>query len=51
MSQFLELAKVIIVNSSYFLGDFMFSEMVEPIMDRYLNYYQYDFLMESPIKG
>jgi hypothetical protein len=39
MSQFIELAICIIENSSLFVGNYMFSELLGPIVDEYLMHY------------
>lgn len=40
-----------IKNSIYFIGTYIFSDMMEPIMDTYFNSYQYDFRLKSPFVG
>lgn len=41
--QLVELSMVMIENTSYFLGDRMFSEMLGPVLDSYANNYTHDF--------
>jgi len=43
MKQIFEMGKVIIENSAFFLGDKMFSSLIGPVSDNYLNHYRYRF--------
>lgn len=40
MHQFVYFAIVIIENSVYFVGDYIFSEMMGPVVDKMLGHYQ-----------
>ena len=45
------MSKVIIENTSYFLGKYIFSDLLGPIMDTYLNHYYREFLLKSQVPG
>ena len=49
--QIFTMAKVIIENSAFFLGDKMFSSLIGPVSDKYLNHYSYKFDQKSVIDG
>jgi hypothetical protein len=51
MHQFIYFSIVIIENSVYFVGEYIFTNMMGPIMDNYLNHYNFDFTMPSPLPG
>ena len=49
--QTIKYALVIIQNSVYFAGQHIFNGMLEPVMTKYLNYYQLEVVLPSPFKG
>ena len=51
MHQFVYFALVIIENSVYFVGDYIFSNMMGPIMDEALNHYHTRIVLQSPFPG
>lgn len=51
MFQILQLGKVMIQNSAFFFGDRMFTQLLGPVMDKYLNHYIYVFNQESFVGG
>ena len=51
MHQFVYFAIVIVENSVYFVGDYIFSNMMGPIMDKALNHYQTGVILRSPFPG
>lgn len=51
MHQFIYFAIVIIENSTYFVGETIFSNMLGPVMDDYLNHYEYNFKFPSLVRG
>jgi len=51
MHQFIYFALVIIENSIYFVGDYIFSNMGGPILDEMLNHYQSHVMVPSPFAG
>lgn len=51
MHQFIYFSIVIIENSVYFVGEYIFTNMMGPIIDNYLNHYNFDFNMTSPLPG
>jgi hypothetical protein len=51
MHQFVYFAIVIIENSVYFVGDYIFSNMMGPIMDQMLNHYTTSVVLKSPFAG
>lgn len=51
MHQFVYFAIVIIENSVYFVGDYIFSNMMGPILDKALNHYKMDVTLPSPFPG
>jgi hypothetical protein len=51
MHQFVYFAIVIIENSVYFVGDYIFSNMMGPIMDQALNHYKNKVVLKSPFAG
>ena len=42
---------IIIQNSVYFVGDYLFTYMLGPVIDAVSNHYRYDFTMVSPLRG
>ena len=42
---------VVIENSSYFVGQYIFTELLGPIMNKSTNQYTYEFVLESPFAG
>ena len=51
MHQFVYFAIVIVENSVYFVGDYIFSNMMGPIMDKALNHYHTGVVLMSPFEG
>lgn len=51
MHQLVQLSLVIIENSSYFMGKYMFTEMLGPVLDVYLKHYTHEFLVFNYIPG
>jgi len=51
MHQFVYFSIVIIENSVYFVGEYIFTNMMGPIIDNFLNHYNFDFAMPSPFPG
>ena len=51
MHQFLYFGIKIIENSVYFLGEYIFSNLMGPIMDQQLNHYMFEFPYPSIIRG
>jgi hypothetical protein len=51
MHEILYLGIVVIENSVYYLGDYVLSSMMGPILDEYLNHYSIDFGYPSLVKG
>lgn len=51
MHQFVYFAIVIVENSVYFVGDYIFSNMMGPIMDQALNHYSTAVVLQSPFAG
>ena len=51
MHQFVYFAIVIVENSVYFVGDYIFSNMMGPIMDQALNHYHTGVILLSPFHG
>ena len=45
------MSKIIIENSSRFLGKYIFSDMLGPIMDTYLKHYHHQMVVRSQIPG
>jgi hypothetical protein len=42
---------VMIENSCWFLGDYMFSQMLGPVFDSYANHYTHDFKIQNTLLG
>ena len=42
---------IVIQNTAWIIGPFMFTNMLGPVMDKYLNHYQQDMYLWSPVKG
>lgn len=51
MHQFLYFGLVIIENSVYFVGEYIFTNMLGPVMDGFLNHYQFPFAWPSMVRG
>jgi len=51
MHQFVYFAIVIIENSVYFVGDYIFSEMMGPVVDKMLGHYKTGITLRSPFPG
>ena len=51
MWQIFEFSYVMISNSVYFLGPYIFDNMAEPIVNKWLNDYHYRFTINDPIDG
>lgn len=51
MHQFVYFAIVIVENSVYFVGDYIFSNMMGPIIDKALNHYKTGIILKSPFQG
>jgi hypothetical protein len=51
MHQLVHLSLVIIENSSYFMGKYMFTEMLGPVLDVYLKHYEQDFTIYNHLPG
>ena len=51
MHQFVYFAIVIIENSVYFVGDYIFSEMMGPVVDKMLGHYKTGITLHSPFPG
>lgn len=49
--QLVEFSFVMVRNSVYFLGQYIFTDMLGPVMDKFLNHYHFDFYIWSPFKG
>lgn len=51
MHQVLYFAIVIIENSTAFVGQYVFTEMLGPVMDSFLNHYRWTFYFPSLVRG
>jgi hypothetical protein len=51
MHQLVYFITVILENSVYFVGEYIFSDMMGPVMDKLLNHYMITFPYPSIIKG
>jgi len=51
MHQFLYFGLVIIENSVYFVGEYIFTNMLGPVMDGFLNHYKFPFAWPSMVRG
>jgi len=51
MHQFIFFAMVIIENSVYFVGQYIFTNMMGPILDTYLDHYKQTIHLTSPFWG
>ena len=49
--QFVEMAKIAVRNSIYLFGDYILTDMLGPVMDKFLNHYHFDFVFHSPLDG
>jgi hypothetical protein len=38
-------------NAAYFMGKWLYSDLVGPVMKEWLNEYKYAFKLESPLPG
>lgn len=51
MHQVLYLTIIVIENSVWWVGDYIFTEMMGPVMDRFLNHYEIGFKFPSLVPG
>lgn len=51
MHQFVFFGMVIIENSVYFVGQYIFTNMMGPIMDTFLDHYKQTLYIPSPFWG
>ena len=51
MHQFIYFGIVIIENSVYFVGQYIFTNMMGPVMDSFLNHYMFPFAFPSLVRG
>ena len=51
MHQFIYFGIVIIENSVYFVGQYIFTNMMGPVMDNFLNHYEFPFAFPSMVRG
>ena len=51
MHQVVYFGIIIIENSVAFVGRYVFTEMLGPVMDSYMNHYQYEFSLDSLVRG
>ena len=51
MHQFIYFGIVIVENSVYFVGEYIFSDMLGPVMDDLLHHYRYEFVFPSLVRG
>lgn len=51
MHQFVYFGIVIIENSVYFVGEYIFTNMMGPVLDTFLNHYQFPFYWPSYVRG
>lgn len=51
MHQFVKFGMVIVENTVEFMGQYILSDMLGPVIDDYLNHYQFEFEMTSPVQG
>lgn len=51
MHQFIYFGIVIIENSVYFVGQYIFTNMAGPVMDSFLNHYMFPFAFPSLVRG
>ena len=51
MHQFIYFAIIIVENSIYFIGEYVFTRMGGPLMDRFFNHYQFPFAFPSLVRG
>lgn len=51
MHQFIYFGIVIIENSVYFVGQYIFTNMMGPVMDSFLNHYMFPFAFPSMVRG
>ena len=42
---------IVIHNTAWLIGKVMFTEMLGPVMDKYLNHYRQNMVLQSPIRG
>lgn len=49
--QVLEFAFIMIRNSVFLIGQYIFTDMLGPVIDKFLNHYHFDFYIWSPFKG
>ena len=51
MHQFIYFGIVIIENSVYFVGQYIFTNMMGPVMDSFLNHYMFPFAFPTLVRG
>ena len=51
MYQTLELAKVVIQNGAFYVGDKLFSTTAGPMLDEYLQHYTFEFGHNNVLRG
>jgi hypothetical protein len=51
MHQIIYYSIIVLENSVYFVGKWLFSSMLGPTIDRYLNHYQLPLNLPSPFPG
>jgi len=49
--QVVEFSFVMIRNSVFLIGQYIFTDMLGPVIDQFLNHYHFDFYIWSPFKG
>jgi len=49
--QIVDFAFIMIRNSVFLIGQYIFTDMMGPIIDKFLNHYHFDFYIWSPFKG
>lgn len=49
--EIIQFSMVVIHNTAWILGKYMFTNMLGPVLDKYLNHYQATILARSPILG
>ena len=51
MHQIVYFGIVIIENSVYFVGQYIFTNMMGPVMDEFLNHYMFEFSFPTMVRG
>jgi hypothetical protein len=49
--EIIQFSMVVIHNTAWLLGEYMFTNMLGPVLDKYLNHYQATILARSPFLG